>query len=183
MTKRRKRRKFRPRKLLKRLIVLVILLGFFSGLFFLGRGIYRLAAGWLNRPKPLATFLAEEAVMDDGIVAEAVVLRHEVVVLSDKPGQANLLLEEGAQTKPGQLILEVVDRSLLASIEAEQKKAQDGNMSKADNTAAITDIDTRITASETKLQNLLLDYHEALRQQAAQTYKGFILAWTSWPAK
>jgi hypothetical protein len=168
----RKRKKFKPRKLLKRLLVLAIFLALGSGLLWLGRSTYRLIAGWRNRPALLSTVQAEQVTDIPGIDAEAILLRQEIVVLADKPGVVNLLAEAGAQVDSGHLVLEVVDKTLLAEIDAELQKIDKGEQQGAETNQSLADVTSKLTASQGSLYEVMDNYKQALRVQAVQTYSG-----------
>jgi len=151
--------------------VLGILFSFFAGVFWLGRGTYRLIRGWLNRPHLLKTVVAQEIQGGDGIRAEAILLRQEVVVLADKPGKANLLLGDGEQVEQGRLALEVVDKALLASIDAELQKIEQGSSSNSGaNSQELANVETKLIESRNQLYSAGAVYREALRTQAVASY-------------
>ncbi len=167
----RKRRKFRPRKFFKRLLVLTILFGIGYGFFWLGRGAFRLVANWRNRPAYLSIVQAEQVDDMPGIAAEAILIRQEVVVLADKPGQANLLLEPGERVESGHVVMEVIDKDLLAQIDAEVQKLEKGEQqgtAHQQNLAAVTD---KLVAAQNDFKDALASYQQALRAQAVEKYK------------
>lgn len=166
----RRRRKFKPRKLLKRLLVLAVLLALGTGFFLLGRTAFRLVNGWRNRPSLLTIAQAEQVDNIPGIAAEAVLLRQEVVVLADKPGQANLLVDAGSQVESGNLVLELVDKDLLAQTDVEIQKLEKGVQQGTPNSQSLVDITTKLTTSQSKLYEAMDSYKQALRVQAVQTY-------------
>lgn len=168
--KKRKRRKFRPRKLLKRLLVLVILLAVGIGFFWLGRTAYRMVTGWRNRPQVLTLGQAQQVDDIPGISATAVLLRQEVVVLADKPGQVNLLVDGGGQVESGHLVLEVVDKTLLAQIDAEIQRLEKGVQQGTPNSQGLADVTTKLTDGQGKLYEAMDKYKQAVRVQAVQTY-------------
>jgi hypothetical protein len=161
--RKRKRRKLNPRKLVKRLVVLGIL-GLFVWLVTLtGRGVYRLAMGVLNRPDWIDLVAAVEVKQDTGVAAEAFLLQKELVVLADKPGRANLLVEEGDQVEVGQLVMEVVDKTLLASIESEIARL-DAEAAKpsGDQSGDLASLDEKIASSNAALVQAMADYQKAI---------------------
>ncbi len=166
-----KRRRFRPRKLLKRLIVLAIFLGIGLGFFWLGRGAYRLIASWRGRPAYLSIVEAQQVKDMQGIATEAVLLRQEVVALADKPGRANIIIEPGGQVESGRLVLEVVDKDLLAKIDAEIQKLEKGQQQETPNDQGLADIERKLESANSELFAALDRYKQALRLQDVENYK------------
>ncbi len=166
----RKRKKFKPRKFLKRMLVLAILVAFGTGCFWLGRSAFHLVAGWRNRPSLLAIAQARQVDTVPGIAAEAVLLRQEVVVLADKPGHANLLVDAGGEVESGNLVLEIVDKNLVAQIDAEIQKIEQGVKQGTPNSQSLADVTAKLTAGQNKFCEAMDNYKQALRVQAVDTY-------------
>lgn len=172
-TKKRKRRRFKPRKLVKRLILLVAFLALGWLIFLAGRGAFRLTTSMLTGGKWIKTVSAEQMADSSGVAAEAVVLRQETVILADKPGRANLLLAEGDSVKTGQKVVELVDKTLLASIEEELGKlGKDGAQPNAAGAEQLAQLQQKLQAGESKLQTTMDDYRQALRNREASAYQG-----------
>lgn len=166
----RNRRRFKPRKFLKRLFVLAIFLGIGLGFFWLGRGAYRLIAGWRGRPTYLTFAQAEQVEDMPGLAAEAVLLRQEVVVLADKPGRVNLVIEPGNQVESGRLVMEVVDKDLLAQIDTEIQKLEKGEQQGNPNEQSIADIENKLLSAQGELYAAMDSYKQALMVQAVENY-------------
>lgn len=168
----RKRKKSKGKKLFRRLFVLGFL-GMIVWAAFLGvRWTARLTLSLINRPSYVSTATATEAQDQHGLQGEAVLLRKEIVVLADKPGIANLLLDAGTTAAIGERILEIVDKSLLASIEDDLRKLdKQANQPSVDHTDEVARLDERIAEKESKLQDLVNQYRTALAGRSLEQYK------------
>lgn len=171
-TKKHKHKRFKPRKLVKRLTLLATFFALGWLVFLAGRGVYQVTASLLTADKLVKTAQAEQIADLSGVVAEAVVLRQETVILADKPGRANLLLVEGADVKSGQRVVELVDKTLLASIEEELGKlTKAGSQPDAAGAERLAQLEEKLGAGETKLQTTMDDYRRALRNREVVAYR------------
>ena len=166
----RKRRKFRPRKLLKRLLVLAIIFAIGTGVFWLGSSAFRLIASWRSRPALLKIAQAEQVDDIPGIAAAAVLLRQEVVVLADKPGSVHLLIDPGLQVESGKLVVEVIDKDLLAQLDAEIQKLDKNEQQATPNDTSLKAVVDNLASTHAKLNQAIADYQAALRTQAVHSY-------------
>lgn len=173
MAKVRKRKRFRPKKLFKRLFMLAVLAAFIWALTFAARGAYRYTASLFAADKYVRTAEVKQVPDTSGIAAQAVVLRQETVILADKPGKANPLVAEGADVTTGQRVVELVDKSLLASIEEGLAKLDQQSATKPDDTGAtqLAQLDQKLLQAETALQALMDDYRAALNDRAVSKYR------------
>ncbi len=169
--KRVKKKRLRPKKLLKRLTLLGILCATAWLLFLAGRGTYRWAHAWLFSDPAISVAAAVQIPDKTGIPAEAIVLRQETVILADKAGRANLLVAEGAQVETGQRVLELVDKSLLANIEEELNKL-DRQVAQPSSSGVtrLAELDERLQSSQASLLSLMDGYRQALRNQSVAQY-------------
>jgi hypothetical protein len=167
-----RKKRLKPKKLLKRLTLLSILVASAWLLFLAGRGTYRLAAAWLFSEPMIKTAEAVQVPDNSGISAQAVVLRQETVILADKPGRANLLVSEGTEVETGQRVLELVDKTLLASIEEELSKLdKQASQPSSSGVSRLAELDQRLQTSQTSLLSLMDDYRKALRNQQVEEYR------------
>lgn len=168
-----KRKKFKPKKLFKRLFMLVVLVAVVWVLTLAAKGAYRFTTSLFAADKYLRTAQITQVSDTSGIVARAVVLRQETVILADKPGKANLLVAEGADVTTGQRVVELVDKSLLASIEEGLAKLDQQSASKPDDSGAtrLAQLDQKMAQSETALQALMEDYRAALHERNVAKYR------------
>lgn len=165
-----KRRKFKPRKLVKRLLLLAIIFAIGTGIFWLGSSAFRLFANWRNQPTVLKLAQAEQVDDIPGIAAEAVLLRQEIVVLADKPGSVNLVIDAGIQVESGNLVVEVIDKDLLAQLDTEMQKLDQSEQQVAPDSSGLTAVVENLTTTHSKLNQAVSDYNAALRSRAVQTY-------------
>lgn len=176
--KKRRRMKFKPRKLIKRLFVLAVMFAIGSGFFLLGRGAFRLVSGRQNRPRMLALAQAELVTDVPGLDADAIFLRDELVVLAEKPGRAHLLVADGAEVTAGQLVLEIVDKALLADLDAQLEKLSANDQPTATVNQNLAEVATKMAASQDSLYLAMGNYKQAVRTRAVDTYASLYQALT-----
>lgn len=103
-----KRHRFKP---LRRLLLIAILFLLVYGIFSFGKWTYRVALA------PRVKYTTAQAFDQSFFQGKAVVVRDELVIAAPKGGVLNILIDGQSRVQAGQPIFELVDQSLLSSID------------------------------------------------------------------
>ncbi|MBT9177482.1 MAG: hypothetical protein DDT20_01815 [Firmicutes bacterium] len=151
---RRRKRRFRP---LRRLLLLLIIVGLGYGLFSCSRLAYRTLFPAL-RVQPAV--LAKAPLL----TGRAVVLRDELAVVAERAGLLNQLREHGSSISAGEIVFEIVDANRLASIDRQlAHEAKRMATSQAQSPEVITHLRTQLTAAQAAVRELATRYAYYLR--------------------
>ncbi|MBT9154064.1 MAG: hypothetical protein DDT39_00730 [Firmicutes bacterium] len=149
-----RKRRFRP---LRRLLLLLIIVGLGYGLFSCSRLAYRTLFPELRvQPAVLASAPL--------LTGRAVVLRDEVVVVAGRAGLLNQLREHGSSVSAGEIMFEIVDANRLAAIDRQlAHEAERMATSQAQSPEVITHLRTQLTAAQAAVRELATRYAYYLR--------------------
>lgn len=152
-----KRRRFKP---LRRLLLIATIFLLMYGTFSLGKWTYNVALA------PRIKYTTVQVVDQPLYQGKAVVVRDELVIAAPKNGVLNILIDGQSKVKSGQPIFELVDQSLLVSIDkqlAEEAAKILGKTSQTDD--AVQFKKDQLSSALTKIRQLSLRYTSLLNQK------------------
>ena len=161
----RRKRRFRP---LRRLLLLLVIVGLGYGLFSCSRVAFRTVFPELRVERVV---LANEPLL----AGKAVVLRDEVVVAAERAGVLNQLHMHGSSISAGEIMFEIVDVNRLVAIDRQlADEAERMATSQAQSAEVIAHLSTELAAAQAVVRDLATRYAFYLRNgdstQAVRTF-------------